>query len=81
MHYTEGTRCLKRLLYLPESMMRLPGHGHCGWAAILGLVILQSADALVPLSDWVDGLATYYGGKADGMDPYSPSYGTADVSA
>ena len=61
--------------------MRLPGHGHCGWAAILGLVILQSADALVPLSDWVNGLATYYGGKADGMDPYSPSYGTADVSA
>ena len=62
-------------------MLLIPRHGRRGWAAILGLGIVQSAGALQPLSDWVDGMATYYGGQADGMDPYSPSYGTADVSA
>lgn len=52
-----------------------------GWAGIFGLALLQSACALQPLSDWIDGIATYYGGQADGMDPYSPSYGTQDVTA
>eukprot|EP00884_Botryococcus_braunii_P014402 jgi/Botrbrau1/22963/Bobra.0030s0035.1 len=32
------------------------------------------------LSDWVDGIATNYGGAYDKMDPYSPSFGTKDGS-
>lgn len=48
----------------------------------IGAVLLLHIDlaaALNPLSDWHDGIATYYGGPADNMDPYSPSYGTKDV--
>lgn len=50
--------------------------------AALGSIILlhlELAAALSPLSDWYNGTATYYGGPADNMDPYSPSYGTKDV--
>ena len=58
-----------------------PGQLFQGYTAIFILLTWQSALALQPLSDWIDGIATYYGGQADGMDPYSPSYGTADVRA
>lgn len=58
-----------------------PGLLRQGYSATFLLTLLHSASALQPLSDWIDGIATYYGGQADGMDPYSPSYGTADVRA
>lgn len=62
-------------------MILRPGQLLRGFAAISGLTVLHSATALQPLSDWINGIATYYGGQADGMDPYSPSYGTQDVRA
>lgn len=49
----------------------------------IGTIVLLHIDlaaTLNPLSDWVDGISTYYGGPADNMDPYSPSYGTLNVS-
>lgn len=48
-------------------------------AALLLSLLARPAHTLAPLSDWRNGIATYYGGPADKMDPYSPSYGTKDV--
>lgn len=51
-------------------------------AAVAAAVLMlrpELAVALTPLSDWYNGTATYYGGPADNMDPYSPSYGTLNV--
>ncbi len=50
-----------------------------GAVGAIFLLHIDLAAALNPLSDWRDGIATYYGGPADNMDPYSPSYGTKDV--
>eukprot|EP00884_Botryococcus_braunii_P022964 jgi/Botrbrau1/9351/Bobra.354_2s0009.1 len=33
-----------------------------------------------PLGSWQNGIATNYGGAQDGMDPYSPSFGTKEGS-
>jgi hypothetical protein len=38
---------------------------------------LTSAEVL---TDWTDGIATFYGGAPDGMDPHSHSYGTKEGS-
>jgi hypothetical protein len=50
-------------------------------ALTLALAALAaSAPALTSatiLTDWTDGIATFYGGAPDGMDPHSPSYGTS----
>jgi hypothetical protein len=46
---------------------------------LLLCLLASSSRALTSLSDWRDGIATYYGGPADNMNPYSPSYGTQDV--
>ncbi|KAK9800899.1 hypothetical protein WJX73_008437 [Symbiochloris irregularis] len=35
-------------------------------------------DAVTALSGWTSGIATNYGGPADGMSPYSPSFGTQE---
>ena len=40
---------------------------------------MQGALGLTAISDWIPGFATFYGGEPDGMDPYSPSYGTSVV--
>lgn len=45
--------------------------------AFLALTTLASAGTL---TDWTDGIATFYGGAQEGMDPNSPSYGTKEGS-
>ncbi len=50
-----------------------------GFLGAIVLLQLKQAAALSALSDWYNGTATYYGGPADNMDPYSPSYGTKEV--
>lgn len=49
-------------------------------AAALSLAAFPHCDAVTPLSGWTQGIATNYGGPADGMSPYSPSFGTENVS-
>lgn len=52
-------------------------------SALVVLLLLKLAVTVLaqrPLSSWQDGIATNYGGTQDGMDPYSPSFGTKDVS-
>ena len=48
-------------------------------AAALLLAAAPLCDAVTALSGWTQGIATNYGGPADGMSPYSPSFGTQDV--
>ena len=62
---------------------------------IRGLLLLRTAQASRTLrsssssssssggasSGWINGIATNYGGPSEGMDPYSASYGTSDVSS
>ncbi|CAK0787061.1 hypothetical protein CVIRNUC_010277 [Coccomyxa viridis] len=47
-------------------------------ALCLLLVYLQapSGEAVTPLTDWQNGIATNYGGPLDGKNPYNPSWGT-----
>ena len=54
---------------------------HVITALRLSLLLLGSTAlaAITPLGPWTTGIATNYGGAADGMDPYSPSFGTAVV--
>ena len=42
-------------------------------------LLWQPAVAVTPISDWTSGIATNFGGPADGMSPYDPSFGTASV--
>ena len=46
----------------------------------LVLAIASQAAAQSPLSDWMPGVATNYGGPSEGMDPNTPSYGLSNVS-
>ncbi|KAK9906413.1 hypothetical protein WJX75_001467 [Coccomyxa subellipsoidea] len=49
-----------------------------GWVLTAVLAcILRLTLAAKPLSDWRQGIATFYGGAPDGMDPYDYSYGTS----
>lgn len=48
--------------------------------SIVALLRIRGVRGGEPLSDWVDGIATNYGSSYDNMDPYSPSFGTKDVS-
>lgn len=52
---------------------------------LLSLLVAACLAALcaanTPLDDWVEGIATNYGGPADSMDPSNPSFGTSVVSA
>ena len=48
--------------------------------SILAAMWLQPAGAVTPLSGWISGIATNYGGPADGKSPYDASWGTLDVS-
>eukprot|EP00884_Botryococcus_braunii_P005988 jgi/Botrbrau1/15390/Bobra.43_2s0018.1 len=45
-------------------------------AAIL-LLLATNTNGQTALGDWRTGIATHYGGAQDGMDPYSPSFGTS----
>ncbi|KAK9835375.1 hypothetical protein WJX81_005549 [Elliptochloris bilobata] len=47
-----------------------------GACCLAMLCCAPTAWAATPLSAWTDGIATNYGGPADGKDPYSPSWGT-----
>lgn len=48
--------------------------------SIVALLRIRGVLGGESLSDWVDGIATNYGGAYDRMDPWSPSFGTKDVS-
>ena len=48
---------------------------------LAALLFCPSTLAVTPISGWSYGIATNYGGPADGMSPYEPSFGTQDVSA
>jgi hypothetical protein len=48
--------------------------------SVITVLRLRTVFGAESLSDWVDGIATNYGGAYDNMDPYSPSFGTKDVS-
>ena len=49
------------------------------WLATIWLSKLSLAEAVTAISAWNPGIATNYGGPADGMDPSSPSFGTLEV--
>lgn len=46
-------------------------------ATLLPYLGRVQSDTPGPLTDWMNGIGTFYGGSPDGMDPNSPSYGTA----
>lgn len=50
----------------------------------LAVIVLLAATAHVqaqtPLSDWISGVATNYGGSSEGADANAASYGTLEVS-
>lgn len=48
-------------------------------SCILLILLPQCCLAVTPLSDWRSGIATNYGGPADGKNPYDPSWGTLTV--
>lgn len=49
--------------------------------SIVTAMWLQPAGAVTPLSGWISGIATNYGGPADGKSPYDASWGTLEVGA
>ncbi|KAK9819790.1 hypothetical protein WJX72_002423 [[Myrmecia] bisecta] len=44
------------------------------------IVLPNLCTAVTTLSDWIPGTSTLYGGAPDGVDPYSPSFGTKEGS-
>lgn len=62
-----------------RSPFRASNAAGAGILLLLGLVSKSSAQTA--LTDWRTGIATHYGGAQDGMDPYSPSFGTSVVSS
>ena len=48
--------------------------------AALAATAATPATAQTTLTDWTNGIATFYGGAPDQMDPHSHSYGTKDGS-
>ncbi|BDA46491.1 probable Expansin-A7 at N-terminal half [Coccomyxa sp. Obi] len=54
-----------------------PGLRSLGVLAAVLACVLKLADAQDALSDWRQGIATFYGGAPDGMSPYDYSYGTS----
>ena len=66
----------------PQQLSSPSGMQRTRTALRLSLLLLSSsALAVTPLGDWQTGIGTNYGGAADGMNPYSPSFGTQDVRA
>lgn len=66
-------------------------HSRSILAGLCSLLLLRPAESARSLrsssssssavsSGWVTGIATNYGGPSEGKDPYSPSFGTSDVS-
>ncbi|EFN54108.1 hypothetical protein CHLNCDRAFT_136257 [Chlorella variabilis] len=71
----------------PTRAQRLqPATGSASLRLGLALAMLaatslpQRAAAVKGISDWSPGLITHFGGKQDGMDPSSPSFGTKEGS-
>lgn len=47
--------------------------------AVLWLLGMGKVTGVTPLSDWGKGIATNYGGAADGLSPDQPSFGTSEA--
>jgi hypothetical protein len=48
------------------------------FCALSLLISIPAVMAVKPLGDFAAGQLTFFGGKPDGMDPGSPSYGTKE---
>jgi hypothetical protein len=74
------------LHYLGRSNIRFRAYAFApvfgsNMVSVVLLLLATGATVLAqkPLGNWQNGIATNYGGAQDGMDPYSPSFGTKEV--